>query len=434
MQKKKQLEKESIELADQILRSYFFESGPTRTNRNSDRMTPGVKSAPMRFDFPIFIDLPSITVAGLMLRKMMPTEFGSVPLGKAKDFVIKSVNNDIASFFDQSPPADLSANYLTAMTKSERVRFHLFIQQILEVGPSKQTFSFPLTAVSVASAYTGNNFYVLSGDDIGSADPQDIIERFTVNHSINGWIGCTVTFPENAQKTKRIALGAMSLRLPHIERTQKTLAKPADGFVTHNPPGWSSSREHMPPIGYDITIDEGDTWWLDRIDRLLESKTDSDRRMRKAIEYFYLGWFLNENDRVPFNFMTLDALFGQEPEFDPETKKDIGSKKKLELRIPKLFSDICTKRLGDLYDLRSQFLHGGSPDIYASKKYDRYIRKYHCDPIIDIEFLAASCLRQLLFGVEFKMQPNPYETDIQNLKKRGVIPTQPSQQTIMHET
>ena len=148
-----------------------------------------------------------------------------------------------------------------------------------------------------------------------------------------------------------------------------------------------------------------------------------------------MGWFLNENDRVPFNFMTLDALFGQENINDPKTGKDIGNQKKLELGVPKLLSqDIDIKRLADLYGLRCQFMHGGSPDIYDAKKYDQYIHKYSCDPTIDIEFLAASCLRRQLFGIDFQMQPNPYETDIQNLKNRGIIPTQYSLQTIIQET
>lgn len=434
LQNEKQIERAIIDFADQILSSYYFESGPTRVNRNSDRTMPRVKSAPMQIDFPIFVDLQSITVAALMLRKIAPKEFGAVPLKNAKDFVIKSVNSDVAGFFNSISPENLSVNYLAAIKASEHVRFHLFIQQILKAGLPEHTFSFPLTRISVASAYMGNNFYVIGGDDIGCTNPENIIEQFKANRKINGWIGCSATFPENAQKIKRIALGAISLRLTRVERTQKTLAKPVDGFVTHNPLSWSTSREHMPSISYDITLNEDDKWWLDRIDCLLEARTKPDRRLRKAIEYFYLGWFLNENDRVPFNLMTLDALFGQEIEIDPKTERDIGTKRKLVSRIPKLLStNICGKRLGDLYLLRNQFLHGGSPDIYDSKHYDEYIRKYCCDPTIDIELLAASCLRQMLFGVDFKMQPNPYEEDIQNLKKRGLIPNLPFQQTIIQE-
>lgn len=435
MQNKAKLEKTTIDLADQILRSYYFEPGPSRANRNSDRMIPGVKSAPMRFDFPIFVDLPSITVAGLMLRKMMPVQFGSIPLKKAEDFLLRSVNDYIASFFDINPPSNQTTNYLNAINEAGRAKFHLFIHQVVTAGAPIKTFSFPLSRVLVLSRYDGNNFYVVSGDDVGSEHLESILERRKAKQAINAWIGCSAAFSENAQKTKRIVLGAMSLKLPHIERTQKTLASPADGFVTHNPLTWSTSREHMPPIGYDITLNEDDTWWLDKIDRLLESKTDPDRWTKKAIEYFYLGWFLNENDRVPFNFMTLDALFGQKSINDSKTQKDIGNKRKLKLGVPRLLSmDINTGRLSDLYDLRSQFLHGGSPDIYDSKRYDRYIRKYSCDPTVDIEFLAASCLRRQLFGVDFQMQPNPYETDIQNLKDRGIIPTQTSLETIIQET
>lgn len=425
MLKKNPLDKALIELADQVLRSYYFESGPTRVNRNSDRMMPRVKSAPMQIDFPIFIDLPSITIAALMLRKMKPDEFGSVPLEKAKDFVLQSVNTDIADFFDRNAPIDVSVNYLTAIKNSERLRFHLFVQQTLKLDPPIQSFSFPLSRISVVSAYTGDNFYIITGDDIGSTYSENIMEKFKANHIVNGWIGCSANFSENAQKIKRIALSAISLRLPHIERTQKTLAKPATGFVIHNPLGWSSSREHMPPISYDITITESDKSWLEKIDHLLKAVGKPSRRLRKALEYFYLGWFLEANERIAFNFMALDAVFGHGPE-PTAVKLKTGISSTLK-------QDFDDNRFDDIINLRNQFLHGGSPDIYDSSLFDCYLRTYKCDPIVDIEYLTASCLRRLVFGTDFEMQPNPHEAEIQNLKDRGLIPTLPSQQIIIHE-
>ena len=425
MQNKAKLEKACIDLADQILRSYYFEPGPTRANKNSDRMLPGVKSAPMRFVFPIFVDLPSIAVAGLLLRRMMPIQFGSIPLEKAKDFLLRSVNDDIASFFGTNPPSNRTTNYLNAINEEGRAKFYIFIQQVVTAGPPLQTFSFPLSRVSVESRYDGNNFYVVSGDDIGSQNPESILERRKAKQAISAWIGCSAAFSENAQKTKRIVLGAMSLKLPQIERTQKTIASPADGFVTHNPLSWSTSREHMPPIGYDIIIGN-DHYWLSQIDDLLSAPGKSCRRLRKAIEYFYLGWFLEPNERLAFNFLTLDALFGQGQGRTGE---------KLKVGISSTLNQIIDKdRFEQIMSLRGQFMHGGSPDIYDSSNYEFYIRNYKCDPIIDVEYLAASSLRRLVFGADFMMQPNPYETDIQKLKDHGIIPTQTSLQTIIQET
>ncbi|MEQ8479550.1 MAG: hypothetical protein RIC18_02755 [Hoeflea sp.] len=419
------LDKEVIALADQILRSYYFEAGPRRANRNSDRMMPGVRAAPMRIDFPIFVDLLSIKVAALMLRKLNKKAFGSVPLNRTEDFILKSLDVDISRFFGQSIPAESSRNYLNTIGKAERDRFHLLVANDLLAGPPTQTFSFPLSKVSIASAYSGSNFYVLSGDDVGSENPQSIIEKYKIKQSINGWIGCTASFPEGAQKIKRIALGAISLRLPYIERTQKTLAKPANGFVTHKQLGWSSSREHMPPLSYDITIKEEDKGWLDKIDDLISNSKKKSRHLRKALEYFYLGWFLEPNERIAFNFLALDAVFGQSQEGTAR-----GFKTGLSETLNQTFDGV---RLRDILNLRNQFFHGGSPDIYDSTRYDCYLRIYNCDPIIDIEYITASCLRRLVFGADFAMQPNPYQAEIQKLKDRGLIPTQPSQQTIIQE-
>lgn len=419
------LDRETVELADQILRSYYFEAGPTRVNRNNYGVIPGVKSAPMQFDFPIFVDLPSITLAGLMLRKMMPTQFGSVSLKKAEEFIQKTVEVDFASFFDRKPSFDQTTNYLTAIDEAWRAKFNVFVLKTLMAGPPIQTFSFPLSRVSVLSQYDGNSFYVISGDDIGGNNPESTIESFKAKQTINAWIGCSAAFAENTQKTKRIVLGAMSLRLPRIERTQKIIATPANGFVAHNPLGWNSSREHMPPIGYDVTVEEDDNWWLKKIDRLVEALDKPSRRLRKATEYFYLGWFLEPNERFAFNFMTLDALFGQGKGRTAEKLKDGISST--------LGQKLDVGRFDDLADLRAQFLHGGSPDIYDSSKYESYIRRYKCDPIIDSEYLAASSLRRLVFGPDFKMQPNPYEALIQKQKNRGLIPIQPTSQTIIRE-
>lgn len=425
IQNEMKLDKAVIKLADQILRSYYFEPGPTRANRNSDRMMPGVTSAPMRFDFPIFVDLPSIKIAALMLRKLKKDIFGSVSLNRTEDYIKKLLDTEIANFFDRNTTADKYNDYLNTISKSERDRFHLFVAYNLTADPPTHTFSFPLSKVQIASAYTGSNFHILSGDDIGSEDRQSIIEKYKINQSINGWVGCSAAFPESAQKIKRIALGAISLKLPHIERTQKTLARPANGFVKHNPLGWSSSREHMPPISCEINIDEEDKWWIEKIDNLIAKSGKEFRRLRKALEYFYLGWFLEANERVAFNFMALDAIFGHGSETLTTN---------LKARIPStLEQNIDDVRLSKIVLFRNQFLHGRIPDIYDSTLYECYLRTYKCDPIIDIEYLTASCLRRLVFGVDFQMQPNPYQAEIQKLKDRGLIPTQPSQQTIIQE-
>lgn len=187
----------------------------------------------------------------------------------------------------------------------------------------------------------------------------------------------------------------------------------------------SSSREHMPPISYDINIDEEDKWWLEKIDNLVAKSGKEFRRLRKALEYFYLGWFLEPNERVAFNFMALDAVFGHGSETLTTNFK---------ARIPStLEKNIDDVRLAKIVLFRNQFLHGRIPDIYDSTLYECYLRTYKCDPIIDIEYLTASCLRRLVFGVDFQMQPNPYQAEIQKFKDRGLIPTQPSQQTIIQE-
>lgn len=429
-------EKACIEFADQILRSYYFQPGPRRINRNSNVVSSRASISLIDLFLPIFVDLDSIRIAALMLRKLKPTQFGSTSIKVTENFIDESINPEIANFFEESlAHKEKSVNYLAAITAEQRVRFYAFIEQVLATKITTETFSFPLDRICVQSNYDGDNFFILNGDDIGIDGTADIIGRIKEQHAINGWIGCSAPFPDIAQKTKRIVLGAISTRLAYGDRTLKTLRKPVDGFVTHNPLSWTSCREHLPPIAYDIIIDKADFWWLDRIDNLLSSNTPSDRQLLKALEYFYLGWFLSRNDRVPFNLMSLDAVFGQGIKFNPITGDKIGDRDKFVSGICEVFHEIIgTKRLNEIYGLRSQFFHGGSPDIYDSKKYDKYLLKYQCDPVLDIEYLAASCLRRILFGTEFEIQKNPYFDDVEELKDRGILPTEACRNTIIQES
>lgn len=55
------------------------------------------------------------------------------------------------------------------------------------------------------------------------------------------------------------------------------------------------------------------------------------------------------------------------------------------------------ERLRLLMSLRATVIHGGAPDVHDSGKYHQYYAAYGADPIVDVEKVAAECLRALIF-------------------------------------
>lgn len=162
-------EKASTEFADQILRSYYFNSGPRRINQNGIEMPNSRNGPPLEIFFPIFVDLDLIRVAALMLRKLKPRVFGSTSIKLTEEFIRETINSEISTFFEASlAHGNKTTDYLSAITEMQRARFHDFIQHVLSSKIPTKTFSFPIKRISVNSKYDGKNYFILDGTDIGS--------------------------------------------------------------------------------------------------------------------------------------------------------------------------------------------------------------------------------------------------------------------------
>jgi hypothetical protein len=56
--------------------------------------------------------------------------------------------------------------------------------------------------------------------------------------------------------------------------------------------------------------------------------------------------------------------------------------------------------------LRASVIHGGAPDVHDGGKYQKYYADYGADPIVDVEIIAAQCLRAVIFESLLQERPD----------------------------
>jgi hypothetical protein len=176
---------------------------------------------------------------------------------------------------------------------------------------------------------------------------------------------------------------------------------------------YSFHANTTPPLGDDTYINSDDFSWLSLlVSKLNDTSKESCREIR-ALEYFYASWFLDESDRYPALYMSLESIFG---DANRATQAVIDSIRGL------IGSHIPDQRIRALSDLRAAVVHGGSPRVYDSSKYAKYYRKYREDPIRDLAILTAECLRKRIFDQSIYEKSDPNEAFIKKAIESGRIP------------
>ena len=87
--------------------------------------------------------------------------------------------------------------------------------------------------------------------------------------------------------------------------------------------------------------------------------------------------------------MALDAIFGDVAQATQAIVSAVESK---------MGPDYDYARLRSMLGLRASVMHGGAPDVVESDKYHKYYVDYGQDPIADLEYITAVCLRHEIFG------------------------------------
>ena len=83
--------------------------------------------------------------------------------------------------------------------------------------------------------------------------------------------------------------------------------------------------------------------------------------------------------------------------------------------------DISESRIRLLIQLRGSVIHGRSPEIYDSRKYAKYYKRYRICPSKDLALLVAACLNSTLFDNRIAKQNSKHRDMLKNARTEGKI-------------
>jgi len=165
-----------------------------------------------------------------------------------------------------------------------------------------------------------------------------------------------------------------------------TLQFPAAGHQTRVGSTTAGTRPLFPAIGGDLQISDSTCAriadWLAELDRAQE---ETRRRIRTASQFAHFALMTSGVERYVHFFVVLDGLFGE--------------RGKTERTITEGVERVCGRgsvevtKVGWLFELRSELVHGGCSSIPEWGRLRAYERHYTAHPMDDIAQIALRCLR-----------------------------------------
>lgn len=415
------------EIRDAVVRSfaaYHRDQDGTRLVEQVSPVALKSRSDSAHIRCTIFLDTAAISEVAYCVRLIGPGYLRALSISQ-----IVSLLRDVVRENYWRVARDWSANEVGHLVLDDTDIDHVcahFSNAI--VSPPDIHFLFPLTSLRVDRAFEFKNWSLLPPSELArilsgfarldrlKADQMPLFPGENVKGKpVNSWLVIKSPAKEHAQKLKRIVLGAIALCPLRRDRHLFTLRANSDGYCYISESVWTaSSPSHMPPI-QDILLGHKDLSWLDVLARMLESTLKADLRRRNALEYYYNAWFLTAPERCAIFFSALEAVFGAENGITTQSLRE-GV-----MRVIPSITD--GERLKMITDLRNSMVHGGAPDAYSSRNYQKYHSEYKFDVLDDIEIITEGCLRCEIFGALFREQNDPHAEIIAKYQSLGVLPS-----------
>ena len=227
------------------------------------------------------------------------------------------------------------------------------------------------------------------------------------------WLGLRAAGRASAEKRARAVLGALALT-PSLAYRHMFSGRTVWGghCVVDSRIAYGFGESWTPPLMQDIVIGARDHGWLAILADLCASEEGAARRQLAALQYYYRAWSLGSSERFPLLCMALEALFG---EAGRATAAVLGG-------VDGAIGPLDARRLRLLMEIRASVIHGGAPDVYESRKYARYYRRYGDDPIRDMGLVVAACLRQVIFAGALLEHEDPHREIVAQAQASGRIP------------
>jgi len=416
-------------VVERLLAAYF-------RDRASNRMAEHVLSGDVPpwgneqiYSVLVYLEPSALTPAALLLKCHGPSYLEAHSFLNIKGMLREFIRRHYKCIHDEISTSDNRiSSFNEIVSEAGREALVEALSKSFIFRPSAILSVFPFTPMTVEADFDASLFYIIARSSITEGNAQAIVELLPEKAEVGAWLGIRAPSMELAQKWKRIVLGAVALGPIQRERHSFTLRNVARGYLLFQSGrqiSTTTSLPHTPPLGSNIVLQAADHPWLSELVRILRSSQADDKRKRKALEYYYQSWFLDEATRCPFLFMAIDALFGQ---------GSGGTEGKVRSGIEHtLGASLDSARFKKLWLLRNQVLHGGAPDPYASSNYREYCRVYKIDPIYDLELAAAKCLRRHIFPESFRPQPDPFFKIIADAQTKGFIAANRESAAILEE-
>ena len=352
-------------------------------------------------------------MAALTYRQHGPTYLKSLPISEISSMLTGFVSENYWYLSAETFAEKFDCSYADQICEQTKVDLATALESSSLFHPDDNLHLYPLIPVEISKPFEHVSFFLCAPTDLGEnylkkvgvppgfaplQFPPFSGSSFEVDSGLASWLGIWSPDRRAAGKIKAAILGALALT-PF--RRHMFSGRRMFGGVCVLDGGYSISwgQPHTPAMMDNIELTETDHAWMRRIGDLLTSSDKECRRYLRALEYFYRAWPKPELERFPLMFMTLDAIFGDR---NNSTQAVIDGIRSV------LGDHVDDKRVRSLMEMRASVIHGGSPDIFDSRKYPKYYREYETDPIKDLEDLVAACLRERVFRGELRQHRNPH--------------------------
>lgn len=367
-----------------------------------------------RFGTEIYFRRKKMIVAVLYVRREGPAFLKLISVSHIWSLLNNFVIENYSCLAAETMFQHFECSYAEHLSEKTKQVFANTLQQSIFSLPKELTL-YPLVPIKVEANFCSDNFFLIRSNSLANdlipenADQISQPEYFPPLNNWKGkkqktesWLGVRSPTWQSSGKIKNAILGAIALT-PHPScRYQFSLRETFGGRHTiKNDGSWSLTfgPSHTPGMGTDIVIRKEDHSWLTLLAEKVLSSDPKTRKQMQALEYFYRAWPLEEAERFPWLFMSLDSIFGDSSRATEAVVLAINNRTK---------NTYDLKRLKLLLSLRASVIHGGAPDVYDSEKYQKYYEIYGEDPISDIQLIAARCLQNAIFGDAFIEHPDPY--------------------------
>lgn len=359
----------------------------------------------------IHFNKAALMIAAIEYRQVGPEYLRGLPISEVESKITDFIMENYYILAGETWPCRLASDFHSNVSEKVKTDFAAALRSSNLFRPVSNTFLFPLVPLKVEEAFQGSAFFLVPPSQLSAALP-DLSNSAQLTPSVfppfeeaqgkkfplGSWLGVISPDKRDAKKRRSAILGALSL-LPYNRHMFS--GRNNDGGVCELKNGgfsYSFGKPHVPALMNDLIISENDHVCLKKLDLLFTTSNVPARRYIRALEYVYRTWEAAAPDRFPLLCMTLDSIFG---EASQATQSVLDGVRGL------LGTHIDEDRLRKLMKLRASVIHGGSSEIYDSKKYPKYWKDYEEDPIVDLESIVFACLRTKIFENTLQVHPDP---------------------------